>query len=299
MARLRYNGLQGILGAALTTTGQTAITFASALSSLSGAVPTLAGDYIPLVIEDEIVYLTAYTAAATSGTIVRGRENTTAATHANTVPFQQAPLASDLGISLDDLPIADSWDTEFDANNSTSLPAGWSWVNQGSASYLERYGRGVLRCPASASSDNHVIDKAIPGGSTWTVQAKMSVTGRDANFWQAGVVIRDSVTGKLFMFGMDGRGPCWVKWNSPTSYNSESTHYPWRYGSDFHVQITKNSSSSYDLALGEGASWVTLFTAIDIAGFVGTPDRLGILGNTEYGSPGGPIVSCHWMRKVA
>ena len=87
MARLRYNGLSATLGADLTSSGTT-ITFTAALSSAAGAVPTIAGsDYIPLTIltstggVSEIVYLTAYTSGATTGTIARGKEGTTGVAH--------------------------------------------------------------------------------------------------------------------------------------------------------------------------------------------------------------------------
>lgn len=87
MARLRYNGLTATLGAALAS-GDTAVSFEAALTHSGGtAVPTIAaGDYIPLTILDsgevaEIVHLTAYTSAATTGTISRGEEDTTAAAH--------------------------------------------------------------------------------------------------------------------------------------------------------------------------------------------------------------------------
>lgn len=88
MARLRYNGLQTTLGAGLTST---TITFAAALTHSNGTnVPTITGsDYIPLSILspagllEEIVYLTAYTAAATTGTVTRGREGTPSANRAS------------------------------------------------------------------------------------------------------------------------------------------------------------------------------------------------------------------------
>lgn len=88
MARLRYNGLVAELGGSLTNSGTT-ITFTAALSYNGGtAVPTVAGsDYVPLSIMSssgglaEIVYLTAYTSGATTGTISRGQEGTTGTTH--------------------------------------------------------------------------------------------------------------------------------------------------------------------------------------------------------------------------
>ena len=96
MSRLRYNGVATAalplsLGAALTS-GGTTITFNAALKYGGGtAVPTLAaGEYLPLTIIDpltlaasEVVWLTAYTAGATTGTISRGQEGTSGVAHAS------------------------------------------------------------------------------------------------------------------------------------------------------------------------------------------------------------------------
>lgn len=101
MARLRYNGLTATLGADLLTAGTT-ITFASALTSAAGAVPTLgAGEYIPLAILDatskpvEIVHLTAYTSGATTGTVTRGQGGTTAGDRASGLTAVNAPTTRD------------------------------------------------------------------------------------------------------------------------------------------------------------------------------------------------------------
>jgi hypothetical protein len=100
MARLRYNNLQGTLGASLTNVA-TAVTFSAALTYQQGtAVPTIVSpDYIPLTLEpgsvnEEVVQLTAYTAAATTGTITRGSEGAGVA-HSNGVSFVHAPTAVD------------------------------------------------------------------------------------------------------------------------------------------------------------------------------------------------------------
>lgn len=103
MARLRYNGLRTTLGASLTNSA-TSVTFAAALTHSNGtAVPTLAGsDYIPLTIldasgrESEIVYLTAYTSGATTGTIARGKEGTTGVAHSSGDVIGCATLAADV-----------------------------------------------------------------------------------------------------------------------------------------------------------------------------------------------------------
>ena len=101
MARLRYNGLTAQLGAALTNSGTT-ITFTAGLTHSGGTnVPTISGsDYIPLTIMSsgnvsEIVYLTAYTAAATTGTITRGQETTSGVAHSNGDAVVHAPTVKD------------------------------------------------------------------------------------------------------------------------------------------------------------------------------------------------------------
>lgn len=105
MSRLRYNNLGGTLGAALTGTGTT-ITFGAALTG----IPTIAApDYLPLLLEPpagatpsanfEIVWLTAYTAGATTGTILRGQEGTAAVAHASGVTWGHAPTAQDFKVT--------------------------------------------------------------------------------------------------------------------------------------------------------------------------------------------------------
>lgn len=102
MARLRYNGLAASLGSALGSAA-TSVTFSAALTYNGGtAVPTVAApDVLPLAILDangvlkEVVNLTAYTSGATTGTIARAQEGTTAAAHDAGRSVVNAPTARD------------------------------------------------------------------------------------------------------------------------------------------------------------------------------------------------------------
>ena len=103
MARLRYNGLSTTLGASLTNSA-TSVTFNAALTHSNGtAVPTISGsDYVPLAILDssghlsEIVWLTAYTSGATTGTITRGQEGTSGVAHSSGDKVVCAVLGKDV-----------------------------------------------------------------------------------------------------------------------------------------------------------------------------------------------------------
>ena len=91
MGRKRYNNCSGTLvtsGTDVTnSTSATVINFVAALTANGTAVPTLTGsDYIALTLDpgtanEEIVYLTAYTSGATTGTVTRAQEGTTGKTH--------------------------------------------------------------------------------------------------------------------------------------------------------------------------------------------------------------------------
>lgn len=102
MARLRYNGLSTTLAAALTNSA-TSVTLAASLTHSGGtAVPTIGGsDYLPLSILDgtgkvsEIVYLTAYTSGASTGTITRGQEGTSGVAHASGDRVVHGPTVMD------------------------------------------------------------------------------------------------------------------------------------------------------------------------------------------------------------
>lgn len=102
MARLAYNGVATTLGASLSASG-TSITFAGPLTHNGGVnVPTISGgNYIPLSITSptgellEIVHLTAYTAGTSTGTVLRGREGTTAAVRPAGSLVVNAPTVDD------------------------------------------------------------------------------------------------------------------------------------------------------------------------------------------------------------
>jgi hypothetical protein len=108
--RIRVDGLLAptappALAAALAATGGTGtVTFPGALKhSGAVAVPTVADpDYLPLVLDPdtgalEIVWLTAYTAGGTTGTILRAQEGTTGATHATGAAVVHGPTVADIG----------------------------------------------------------------------------------------------------------------------------------------------------------------------------------------------------------
>lgn len=307
MARLRYNGLSASLGASLTNSA-TSVTFAAALTHSGGTnVPTISGsDYIPLAILNssghlsEIVWLTAYTSGATTGTISRGQEGTSGVSHSSGDKVVLSMTVADFDRSVDSpgdsgWASALSYDVEFDTDGS-SLPAGWSWVNQGSATWAQAFGAGVLTHPGNASDDVKAIVRALPTESTWTATAKIGIGTPDTTGYVVGMCLRDSASGKLFVLGTrHTRTFAGFHFASPTSFTS-TQFTTINIGDMFrYVRIRRNSATSWDLqGSPDGVAWLRAASAVNVTTTLGTPDQIGLvvyrIGATET------VGSFHWFR---
>lgn len=155
--RLRYDLVETTLGAQLNAAATT-ITFASPLTSAQGNVATITSpEYLPLVIEDEILYLTAYTESATTGTVLRGQEGTTDATHNNSTPVVHGPTVHDFGGAG---PLSIEW-----------LIAVWAsdpdWVNPGNGNPVSMWrditGKGMGLTQATAANRPTYVSSGING----------------------------------------------------------------------------------------------------------------------------------------
>lgn len=188
-----------------------------------------------------------------------------------------------------------AYDYEFGATT-TSLPAGWSWVNQGSATYDEKYGSGYILVPSSSGTNLRIIQQAAPS-APFTLTAKfrrVATTGTGAYF--VGLVLRNSGSGKVANLAWDGRGLTWYFFNSPTSFNS----YPGgfidhRPADTIYLQAVVSSLSSVTLNWSaDGAVFKTAYSGLDVAAFLSTCDSIGFTGNDE--SSTAPIYACDWFR---
>lgn len=163
VVRVRFNNLAGKLGGSLTATSTT-ITFAGPLTYDGAiAVPTIAApDYIPLTLEPgsgnfEVVWLTAYTQAATTGTILRGVEGAPVG-HANGVSFAHAQTVMDFAVNQPGIYMPPGWNQNWAAKLQgapASKPVvacvGTSIINGSWASSLYSKGwSGLLRASLQA-----------------------------------------------------------------------------------------------------------------------------------------------------
>lgn len=407
MARLRYNGIRAELGAAISTTGQTSITFVVALESMGANIPTLAaGEYLALVVDDEIVYLTSYTSGATSGTILREVEGTVAATHDVGATVLHAPTTADyptpatvvtktaaytarvgdlvlanaasasFNITLpaapvegsqvsikktdatgnhvfvygqsgalvefdayaeivskgaggtfvyyapdwylvsptrdpgstlevripsqDDIPaVPNAFDEEFSRDNVSTIPSSMSWINQGTATYLERYGAATITIPQSTLNVRGLA-KTMPAGSTWDIITKVVPSAqRTSNFNAVFLGLRNPA-GQLYQVWADAsRGFFTIAFNSPTSFNSQSSAIGLAQGGPaIYLRMRRNSATSYDFGVSRDGRAYQMFSLAQNPFGVSTWDQV-MIGVFTESNDAAQSASFEYLRKVA
>ena len=189
------------------------------------------------------------------------------------------------------------YDQEFNATTS-SLPSGYSWVNQGSGTYNEMFGGGALGHPGSASFDIKMIVRALPA-STWTATFKTTFTSPNvAATSQAGPVLRESGSGKLMIMGLhsdSGKESAVVnQWTNPTTFSSTPYGIVDHMGPLIYWRIRRNGATSWDFEGScDGIGWFAFLTAYDVSTFL-TPDQIG--WGVFKGEATAGYGVCHWFR---
>lgn len=134
MKRLRYNKVRALVGSGGIDASATSLPLDSALSSLGVDLPsfTAADGILPLVVEDEVMYVTAYTTGTTTATVLRGMEGTTAAAHALGEQVVHAPTVWDYILDVDSPPVwaRGSGDYPWSTSQGTGAGSGLpSWAD--------------------------------------------------------------------------------------------------------------------------------------------------------------------------
>jgi hypothetical protein len=197
-------------------------------------------------------------------------------------------------------------DYEFNAVT-TSLPSGWSWVNQGGATYNEQYGAGGLSVVGNASYNSRGLTRAEPSGSTYSAVFSLnyilfgSNNASGSTAASCGVFLRNSTSGKLVQFALFSSNNVGMELaNSPTSYSSNSnltSNSPWDTSMrEILFRIKKNSTTSYDFGLSrDGATWDNLVTAFNPTTHLTTTTDIGFYLNSSVTARTGGV-SCNWLR---
>lgn len=198
-----------------------------------------------------------------------------------------------------DTPDLGSEDCEFSAETS-SLPSGWSWYNQGTTTYEESDGTGRLLVPA-ANLQLRGIVRAVPAGGSWTAKLKLLASPRSnagADIQSFGLCLRQSSNGKQYMVRIGSQSGLVVTNCANDQFGSATNTSTARASNDNGgvFRIIKNSATSYDFAFSTtGGAFVTLQSAVDVSAHM-TPDQIGVVIYNDCGYP--MAYDIDWYRKV-
>lgn len=184
-----------------------------------------------------------------------------------------------------------AYDQEFDASGS-SLPSGWSWVNQGDSTYTEGDGGAQVLCAytggttsGSANERHRMLVRSLPSESTWSAFARVAQAFARVGSWhRMGLVLRASGSGEYIAFTRSMEGAeqfAKISINYWSAINTYGGSQPIdRVYTDFvrYLRIRKNSATSFDfLASTSGRSWYPILSAHNPSYFGSGIDQIGFL----------------------
>jgi hypothetical protein len=176
------------------------------------------------------------------------------------------------------------YDLDFnDDDLSGTLPSGWGWHNQGTATYRQAWGAGIIHHAGQAvfgQDDLKVLSRSTSGfPSTWQMFCKLSLASTGVPFATAGLVLRGA-NNKLISFHRTNNGSHdIIQWTTEANgfdgavLSATTASIP----ADSYISIRKNSATSYDcLWSPDGIVWALLLnfnpqaylTSIAEVGFV-------------------------------
>jgi hypothetical protein len=160
--------------------------------------------------------------------------------------------------------------------------AGWTWVNQGTATVTEGGGVVYMTAPSIAAENVRALVTALPAGTPTITVAAMFNPGHALNTCFLGLLLRESATQKLSILevaGQSGGALLGVRRNtSATLWASNAILTPptlWPTFSYIRVGVTATQyvySYSYD-----GVNFTTLLTENKNAFLTTAADQIGIM----------------------
>lgn len=171
------------------------------------------------------------------------------------------------------------------------IAANFTWQNQGTATVSGGSSSPMLMQIAASAADSLKIQEIAAPATPYSITAYMDINFRFNNFAWAGLIIRDSSTGKLVSFGFTMQNQIlfsYDKWNSVTSFNSQVTL------SDFdgslpgplpRVLKVRDDGTNFVFSVSwDKVNFITLQT-ISRTDFLTTPDHIGWYGNSRNSWP--------------
>jgi hypothetical protein len=177
----------------------------------------------------------------------------------------------------------------FDTDT-TSLPSGWAWRNQGSAAWQQILGKGVLTIP-SGSTNLRMIERNVPPDSSWVAITRFTITGAALNIGGGMGLWRDANNSGFRFVRVNNSANTLVQWfTAPSTYSGDTAfqNIPSDATVGVYLAIRKNSATSWDFLVSpNGVTWATILGAYNVqTNLTAAPDKVFLFGDTNTGGNG-------------
>ena len=249
-----------------------------------------------ILIDSELMLVTSV--SGSTFTVTRGVEGTTGVTHTDGALVTQ--LITDDGLRqviADDLLYANQkplYHSITDDTGAVINAAGITWLNQGSATVIDKHDTLYFAWPADAGANQgRGFVEAVPSGGTpytCTIGFRPFLVNDSAGtdgFPQINLGFRDSGTNRIVMLGFHFRdganGFEALQMTSETSYSSSPfTRITTTAAADMWMRIVDTGTNHEFKVSTDGVNWVTLLTQSRTA-WTATPNQF-YFGNDPVGT---------------
>ncbi|OQB32254.1 MAG: hypothetical protein BWY07_02013 [Candidatus Hydrogenedentes bacterium ADurb.Bin170] len=179
------------------------------------------------------------------------------------------------------------------------VDADFAWVNQGGATVTTNSkGAVVIYAPPNSGDQLRCRVKAYPAAPFSIVMGFMPILVQ-ANFFNCGLIIRDSAGGACASFGLGASNGAFsvggIKWNSVSSYNSN--YYSIGLSPHFGMQFLKYTDDNTNRVISysaDGEVFVDIFS-VGRTDFL-TPNQIGFMCDTNNTTYGSTIAVYSWLQ---
>lgn len=254
-----------------------------------------------ITIGDEILLVTAV--SGSTFTVERGADDTTAAAHDDNDVVALLLTAGSV-----DQAVKDGF-SEFDypmnrilEQGTTRVHSDFTWLNQGSATSADADDGGILiTCPSEAA--DQVRGKYVSAPSTpWTLTTfcmlgpgMKDYTGTAGDGSYMGPMLRESSSGKLYMFVLRGDRIALWRMSNVTTFSAEVDSYINNNRHSMWLQIEDDGTDIKAHVSVDGYVWDECFNEGRTSFMSGGPDQVGFGVSSGNGTSGAHFYVKSWI----
>lgn len=180
------------------------------------------------------------------------------------------------------------------------VPGDYSWVNQGDATLTTTYGAMTIYADPDSGNNLRVQVKTAPS-TPYVVEAAFIPTMMISQYQTAGLLFRESSTGKMVSFAVIGTGShlylTVTKWPDATSSGTDYTTRAMSSAVNIQptwLKIEDNSTNLIFYYSNDGATWIQMYSVSRTDYMAGGANQVGFFALPRNATYPTYISLIHW-----